>query len=132
ASDRLCERVGTYDIPAYRCDDGDVLALRSLALGAVRQLRDGIGPIFIECRTYRWCEHVGPHSDFDAGYRSPAEVEPWLKNDQVERLATLISSGKRAVIDAGIEQEITKAVQFAEASPFPAAEALYANVFAGA
>jgi TPP-dependent pyruvate/acetoin dehydrogenase alpha subunit len=81
ASDRLCERVETYDIPAYRCDDGDVLALRSLALGAVRRLRGGIGPIFIECRTYRWCEHVGPHSDFDAGYRSSAEMEPWLKND---------------------------------------------------
>lgn len=131
ATDKLCERVETYDIPAHRCDDGDVLKLRSLALNAVRRLRSGVGPIFIECRTYRWCEHVGPNSDFDAGYRSSAELEPWRKSDQVERLATLIAPEKRAVIDAGVEQDINQAIRFAEASPFPAAGALYANVFAG-
>jgi TPP-dependent pyruvate/acetoin dehydrogenase alpha subunit len=130
ATDKLCERVATYDIAAYRCDGGDVIELRSLALGAVHRLRNGIGPIFIECRTYRWREHVGPNSDFDAGYRSSAELEPWLKSDQVERLATLIAPEKRAMIDAGVEQDITQAVRFAEASPFPTAEALYANVFA--
>jgi TPP-dependent pyruvate/acetoin dehydrogenase alpha subunit len=132
ASDKLCERVETYDIPAHRCDDGDVLKLRSLALGAVRRLRSGAGPIFIECRTYRWCEHVGPNFDFEAGYRSSAEMEPWLKNDQVERLAALIAPEKQAKIDAGIEQDITQAIRFAETSPFPTPEALYANVFAGA
>ncbi len=131
ASDKLCERVGTYDIPAYRCDDGDVFKLRSLATGAVRQLRDGAGPIFIECRTCRWREHVGPNSDFDAGYRPRTEMEPWLENDQVIRLAALIPPGTRAEIDAGIEQDIAEAVAFAETSPFPTAEALYANVFAG-
>jgi len=131
ATGKLCQRVETYDIPAYRCDDGDVLKLRSLAAGAVRRLRGGSGPIFIECHTYRWCEHVGPNSDFDAGYRPFAEMEPWLKNDQVKRLAALIAPEQRAAIDAGIEQDIAAAVRFAETSPFPTAEALYANVFAG-
>jgi len=53
ATEKLCERVATYDIPAYRCDDGDVLKLRSLAIGAIARLRRGAGPVFIECRTYR-------------------------------------------------------------------------------
>ena len=131
ASDKLCERVETYDIPAYRCDDGDVLKLRSLATGAVQQLRGGAGPIFIACRTYRWREHVGPNSDFDAGYRPLTEMEPWLKNDQVKQLATLVPPEIRTEIDAGIEQDIAEAMRFAETSPFPTAEALYANVFAG-
>lgn len=131
ATDKLCERVETYDIPAYRCDDGSVLKLRSLATGAVQRLRDGAGPIFIECRTYRWCEHVGPNSDFDAGYRLSAELEPWLKNDQVKQLAALIAPEKLAKIDAGIEQDIAVAIRFAEASPLPPVEALYTNVFAG-
>lgn len=131
ASDRLCDRVETYDIPAFRCDDGDVLKLRSLAVAAVRRLRDGGGPVFIECRTYRWREHVGPNPDFDAGYRPSTELEPWLKNDQVARLAMRISPERRAEIDAGIEQAIAEAVEFAEASPFPTTKALCSNVFAG-
>ncbi len=132
ATHKLCERVATYDIPAYRCDDGDVLKLRSLAAAAVARLRDGAGPIFIECHVYRWREHVGPNADFDAGYRSVAEMTPWLKNDQVARLAALIAPEKRAVIEAEIERDISDAVRFAETSPFPTTEALYANVFASA
>jgi TPP-dependent pyruvate/acetoin dehydrogenase alpha subunit len=132
ATDKLCERVETYGIPAFRCDDGDVFKMRSLAAVAVEQLRCGAGPIFIECRTYRWCEHVGPDSDFDAGYRPLAEIEYWLKNDQVKRLAALIAPERRAEIESEIETDIAEAIRFAEASPFPAAEALHANVFAGA
>jgi len=132
ATEKLCERVATYDIPAYRCDDGDVLKLRSLAIGAIARLRRGAGPVFIECRTYRWREHVGPNTDFGAGYRPAAEMEPWLKKDEVMRLAALIAPERRVAIDAGIEQDIAEAVRFAELSPFPMAEALYANVFAGA
>jgi len=131
ATNRLCERVATYDIPTFQCDDGDVLKLRSLAAGAARQLRDGGGPIFIECRTYRWREHVGPNPDFDAGYRPSTEIEPWLKNDQVEALAARIPPEKRTEINAGIEQDIAEAIRFAETSPFPTTEALYSNVFAG-
>jgi pyruvate dehydrogenase E1 component alpha subunit len=132
ATDKLCERVETYGIPAYRCDDGDVLKLRSLAVGAVRRLRCGAGPIFIECRTYRWCEHVGPDSDFDTGYRPLEEMEFWVKNDQVERLAALITLERRAEIESEIEKDIHEAIRFGETSPFPAVETLYANVFAGA
>jgi TPP-dependent pyruvate/acetoin dehydrogenase alpha subunit len=131
ASDKLCDRVETYNIPAFRWDDGDVLKLRSLATGAVRRLRGGGGPAFIECRTYRWREHVGPNPDFDAGYRPSTEIEPWLKNDQVTALTMRIAPEKRAEIDAGIEQNIAEAVRFAETSPFPTTEALYSNVFAG-
>jgi pyruvate dehydrogenase E1 component alpha subunit len=131
ASNKLCERVETYGIPALRCIDGDVLALRSMATSAVRRLRGGGGPIFIECRTYRWREHVGPNPDFTAGYRSETEIEPWLENDQVQQLGAQIPAEQRAKIDAGIEQDIADAMQFAEISPFPTAEALYTNVFAG-
>jgi TPP-dependent pyruvate/acetoin dehydrogenase alpha subunit len=131
ATDRLCERVETYGIPAHRVDDGDVLALRALAGAAIAGMRAGEGPAFIECRTYRWREHVGPNEDYDAGYRSRGELAPWMAGDQVEKIGTKIPAATRAALDAAIEAEIADAVAFAETSPFPTAQALYTHVFAG-
>lgn len=131
ATQRLCERVGTYGIEAHRLEDSDVLKLRELCANAVARLRAGEGPIFIECQTYRWREHVGPNEDFDAGYRAHDDFEPWLKDDQVERVGAAIAPPRRAEIDADVEREIASAIEFAESSPFPQPEALYSNVFAG-
>jgi TPP-dependent pyruvate/acetoin dehydrogenase alpha subunit len=129
ATQRLCERVDTYGIPAYQIDNGDVIALRALAADAIARIRRGAGPIFLECRTYRWREHVGPNEDFDAGYRPRTEIAPWLENDQVERIAAMLAQEHRNEIDAGVEQEIADAVEFAESSPFPEIEALYTDVY---
>src|SRR5205085_1172988 len=85
ATDRLCERVVTYDIPATQFDDGDVLKLRAWAMEAVTRIRAQHGPMFAECRTYRWREHVGPGEDFEAGYRTRDDLQTWIENDQVAR-----------------------------------------------
>jgi pyruvate dehydrogenase E1 component alpha subunit len=130
ATQRLCERVETYGIPARCIEDGDVLRLREETATAIAALRRGEGPAFIECRTYRWLEHVGPNEDFDAGYRASAEREPWLQSDQLIKVGALISDDRRAAIDAEIETEIADAITFAETSPFPDVSALYTNVFA--
>jgi pyruvate dehydrogenase E1 component alpha subunit len=131
ATKRLCERVETYGIPAHRVDDGDVLKLRALAAEAIARARAGEGPVFIECRTYRWREHVGPNEDFDAGYRPRADLEPWLKEDPVEKIGARIPAERRAEMDAAIEEEIADALEFAEMSKFPTKDALFTNVFAG-
>jgi TPP-dependent pyruvate/acetoin dehydrogenase alpha subunit len=131
ATNRLCERVETYGMPAYQVDDGNVLKLRELAARAIEGLRRGEGPGFIECRTYRWREHVGPNEDFDQGYRAREDLNPWLKDDQVEYIGRMLSDERRAAIDSEIELAIDDAVAFAESSPFPCIEALHTNVFAG-
>jgi TPP-dependent pyruvate/acetoin dehydrogenase alpha subunit len=130
ATNRLCERVETYGIPAHQIDDGDVLKLRSLVASMVAGLRRGEGPAFIECNTYRWREHVGPNEDFDWGYRGRAELETWIEEDQMERVGGMIAPEHRAVLDADVEREISDALAFAESSSFPVPEALYTNVFA--
>jgi TPP-dependent pyruvate/acetoin dehydrogenase alpha subunit len=131
ATTRLCERVRTYGIPSYEVNDGDVFKLRKLAGEAIAGMRQGDGPTFIECQTYRWREHVGPNEDFDQGYRSRDDLKPWLKNDQVEFVGRMLSDERRAVLDSEIELEIEDAIEFAESSPFPVKKALYTNVFAG-
>jgi TPP-dependent pyruvate/acetoin dehydrogenase alpha subunit len=130
ATQRLCERVETYGIATRCIEDGDVLELREVTAGMVTRLRRGEGPQFIECRTYRWLEHVGPNEDYDAGYRARAELEPWLASDQIGRIGALITADTRQTIDKEIERDIKDAIAFAESSPFPDTSALYTNVFA--
>lgn len=130
ATERLCERVATYGMPADLVEDQDVFRLRALATERVAAMRAGGGPAFVECRTYRWREHVGPGEDYAAGYRSRDEVAPWQAADQVERVGALLDPEARAAIDAEIEREVEDAFAFAEASPFPEAEELHAHVYA--
>jgi TPP-dependent pyruvate/acetoin dehydrogenase alpha subunit len=130
ATQRLCERVETYGIPAHQIDDGDVLKLRDVAARALARIRRGEGPFFIECRTYRWREHVGPSEDFESGYRERTDLEPWLEADQVATVGARLASDRRAAIDAEIEREIADAIEFAETSPFPEISALHTDVFA--
>jgi pyruvate dehydrogenase E1 component alpha subunit len=132
ATRQLCERVATYGIATHHITDGDVLGIRAIAAQAIEPMRSGEGgPVFIECDTYRWREHVGPNEDFDAGYRPRNELEPWLANDQVPRIGAKLAAVRRDAIDGEIEREIAEAIAFAEASPFPAADALETHVFAG-
>jgi pyruvate dehydrogenase E1 component alpha subunit len=130
ATDRLCERVETYGIPATLIDDDDVLKMHAAASAAVDHVRSGKGPAFIEYHAYRLREHVGPNEDYNQGYRGEDEAALWRGRDQVARLADMIDADERTRIDAEIEVVIEQAVEFAENSPAPAAEELYSHVYA--
>jgi pyruvate dehydrogenase E1 component alpha subunit len=132
ATDRLCERVATFGIPAHKVTDSDVFQIRRIVADAVAQMRAGSGgPVFLECHTYRWREHVGPNEDFAAGYRERTELAPWMTNDQVERVGQLLDAPTRSQIDEAVEREVADAIQFAETSPDPDAEELGLHVYAG-
>jgi TPP-dependent pyruvate/acetoin dehydrogenase alpha subunit len=129
--DAICERVQTYGIPAYRVTDADVFKIRDIMAQALPKMRSGeYGPIFLECHTYRWKEHVGPANDYDAGYRSTDEQKPWVDNDQVPKVAAMLEPEDVRAIDAQVEKEVKAAIDFAEKSPFPAASELMTNVYA--
>jgi TPP-dependent pyruvate/acetoin dehydrogenase alpha subunit len=130
SNEDICGRVAAFGMPAHHVADGDVLAIRTAAADAVDRARSGEGPSFIECKMYRWREHVGPAEDFDQGYRSRSDAMPWMANDQVERIGRMLPANLRASVDAEIEQEIVEALEFAEKSPFPAAKELHTNVYA--
>ena len=126
----IVERARAYSMPAERVEDSDVLRIHHLVKEAIEEMRaEKSGPRFFECLTYRWKEHVGHHDDFDKGYRSISEAEPWFANDQVKRLAHLLEPRVREEIEAEVEAEIRAAFEFAERSPFPSEEELYTDVF---
>jgi len=130
ATEALCERVATYGIPTYEITDGNVFSIRDAADKAIREIRTGSGPQFMECKTYRWREHVGPNEDYDDGYRSRDDFQPWLEDDQVARTGEMMDKTDRDAIDADIEKQIADAVEFAEQSPWPEPEELFTHVFA--
>ncbi|NQU61148.1 MAG: thiamine pyrophosphate-dependent dehydrogenase E1 component subunit alpha [Rhodospirillales bacterium] len=130
ATDRLCERVETYGIPAKKLENDEVFALRAATEEAAAVIRNGDGPQFLECMTYRWREHVGPGEDYDDGYRSRAELEPWLAADQVAKTGDMLDDDARQTIDDEVESLIAAAIDFAEQSPWPEPEELFSHVFA--
>lgn len=130
ATNKLCERVRTYGIPATRFPDSDTLKIRDHVAKALPKMRAGGGPIFLECLTWRWREHVGPGEDYDAGFRSKSELAKWQKKDPVLLLGKKLDKATKAKIDSEIEAEIAASVKFAEDSPWPAAKELFTDVFA--
>lgn len=126
----ICERAQAFGMPAERLENDDVLCIYERVGAAVKALRNGqAGPFFFECMTYRWKEHVGPNDDYQLGYRTKEEAEPWIANDQVKRLAEMVDASKRRQIEQEVEAEIAQAFAFAEDSPFPDAPELYTDVF---
>ncbi len=128
-SDNIWERAKSYGMPAERIEDGDIFKIYEYTKKSVEALRRGSGPVFLECLTCRWKEHVGPNEDFHLGYRNREEVECWIANDQVARLRSLLENGVASAIETGVELEIEEAFRFAEESPFPTVEELYKDVF---
>lgn len=130
ALDNIYEKASAYGIPSRRIEDNDILEIYQAVRSAARKIREsGEGPVFFECRTYRWKEHVGPNEDYDQGYRSREELLPWKEKDQVERIGRMLDPETRRKIEKEVEEEIREAIEFAEKSPFPPAEELYTDLF---
>lgn len=114
----LTKKAAAYGITAEPVDGMDVLAVEAAARKAVSQIRAGAGPVFLECRTYRF----RAHSMYDPElYRTKTEVEEWKERDPI---ANLVSSLKQhdafsdAVLDhieRDVAKELDDAVAYAEA-----------------
>ena len=95
--------------------------------------REGNGPSLIEISTYRTLEHCGPNDDDDLGYRPKDEIAKFKDVDLIQNLEEMLglTTQEKQKIASEILEEISRAVDFAESSPFPTyAEAtgdVYAN-----
>jgi pyruvate dehydrogenase E1 component alpha subunit len=131
ATEQLCERVATYGIKTIKVTDPDVFKLRETMENVIADVRNNqTGPVFLEVSTYRWLEHVGPRDDHEDNYRCTEEYQRWKENDQIDRLAKMLDENVRQQIDNEVAAAIVSAQEFAEKSPYPAAEELYAHVYA--
>ena len=114
----LTRKAASYRVPAEAVDGMDVVAVEAAVARLASGVREGKGPAFLECRTYRF----RPHSMFDAQlYRDKAEVEAWKHRDPIDRfMKWAISTGGLhekdvAAAETQVAAEVEAAVAFAEA-----------------
>lgn len=129
----LCERVRAFKVEAKRVDGNDVHQVYLATQQAVAQLRSGRGPYFLECMTYRWREHVGPHFDHDLNrsYCTRAELEAWMEVCPIklsEQRLMQFGIARSAELDdwrVSTQKEVTSAIDRAKNAPWPDVSTLF-------
>jgi TPP-dependent pyruvate/acetoin dehydrogenase alpha subunit len=122
-----------FGIPSKTVDGMDVLAVRMAAQTAIARAREGNGPSFLVCNTYRYSgHHVGDKQD----YKDDEEAKAWRLKDPIERLSRLLMESDMAsaaaitALKQEIEQEVRIAVEVAKAAPLPTPDDLKVHLYA--
>jgi pyruvate dehydrogenase E1 component alpha subunit len=123
-------------IPTEEIDGQDVRLVYATALRMVERARQGQGPSFLLCTTYRYYgHHVG---DIQRSYyRSKAEEEYWkTQRDPLKLFAQWLSEQQLAdatvleAIEKRVQTEVEAGVEFALNAPYPDAKEVTQDVYA--
>jgi len=128
----LAKKAAAYMLRSESVDGMDVLAVEAAATQAADFIRSGKGPVFLECRTYRF----RAHSMYDPElYRTQAEVAEWKKRDPIPALTNALKAAGTfrdadfAALEKEIAAEIQDAVAYAEAGTLEPVEDLERFVY---
>jgi len=131
----VADRASGYGMPGVIVDGMDVIAVYEAAGEAISRARKGLGPTLLECKTYRFYDHVGVRG-MGLSYRSDEELKQWQERDPIGLFeARLLEQG---ILDRkGIEQvykkareEVQAGIRYAEESPEPDLSELLTDVYA--
>ena len=134
AIDEVVERAAAYGIPGTVVDGMNAVAVWDTAKKALKWTREGNGPSFVECKTYRYYNHHGVQT-LGVKYRSDEEVEEWRALDPIDHLEAKLLSENLMTEDEinkvreNIANEVETAVSFAESSPYPNPDELLNHVY---
>jgi pyruvate dehydrogenase E1 component alpha subunit len=129
---RMVDKAAAYGMKGKSVDGMNVMEVYKATAAAMKAVRAGKGPQFLEMITYRY---EGHSMGDPLRYRSKDEVEKWREDDAIGVLERhllaedLATQDDLEAIDAQVELEIEDAVKFAEKSPLPAPEELFTNIF---
>ena len=130
----VADRASGYGMPGVVVDGMDVMAVYEAAGEAIERARKGDGPTLVECKTYRYYDHVGIRG-MGMNYRTDEELEAWKKRDAIEsfenRLMQLGLMSKKQIkaVHDNVLKDIEEAITFANESPYPDASDLLDNVY---
>lgn len=125
-----------HGVCGFEADGNDVMEVYESMSRTIKDVRRGLGPAYVEYKTYRWREHCGPNFDNDLGYRTEAEYLAWRKRCPLEHFEGLlkkegiISEFEVKQMTQEIVTEIKEAFHFAISSPFPTEKELHNHLYA--
>ncbi len=129
----IAVRATSYAMKSLIADGMDFFDVYEKTGEALEHCRSGQGPVLLECKTYRFAGHfVGD----PLVYRSKEEAEDWIQNrDPLDNFeehvleASLVDVDDLRRIDLEVQEELTAAVEAAEAAPFPGLEEITTDVY---
>lgn len=129
----IADRAAAYDIPGVIVDGMDIMAVHEAATEAIARARGGQGPSLLECKTYRFYDHVG--RDFGILKRDEEEVAYWRARDPIVQWQKalvergLITEQEASSLREEIVQEMEDAIVWAEQGPDPEPADLWRDVY---
>jgi pyruvate dehydrogenase E1 component alpha subunit len=133
AAKRITRMPKAYHIASKSIDGNDVEAVYRAAGEAVALLREGRGPCFLECRTYRWHKHFLSNALEDL--RPKEELESWKKKCPVRKFEAkllrkeILTPSDIETINGKIVAQVDEAQAFAIESPYPQPEDALENIY---
>jgi len=130
--ERIADRAAAYGILGVTVDGNDVDQVYHAAKRAVTDIREGKGPVLLECQTYRWRGHM----EGDAGeYRTREEVESWKARCPIRKMSErliaegLITEKDHEQMQTESRDTVEQSLHFALASPEPDPRTIRTDVF---
>lgn len=130
--ERIADRAAAYGILGVTVDGNDVDQVYHAAKRAVADIREGKGPVLLECQTYRWRGHM----EGDAGeYRTREEVESWKARCPIRKMSErliaegLITEKDHEQMQTESRDAVEQALHFALESPEPDPRTIRTDVF---
>lgn len=126
------QKADGYGMKSAEVDGMDVMKVYEAAKEAIAFVRKESQPFFLEINTYRFRGHSMGDPE---RYRKQEEVKHWQENDPIGIFNKYLLEKKIATkkqldeIEARAEDEVNKAVEFAENSPEPTMDELFTNVY---
>ncbi len=117
-----------FDIQSRSLNGNDVIEVYEVVKQAVNECREGNGPVFLECKTYRLRGHVGPDDNIQGVHtdiRPVEEISDWLKKDPVSSYEKFLLDEKVVnrtelkKMKEDIHQKVEAAFKYALNSPYP-------------
>ena len=132
AVSEIRQKAEGYGMANARVDGMDVLKVHEAARKAIQLVRSSGQPFMLEVETYRYRGHSMGDPE---RYRTQEEVREWQASDPIGIFRAHLIEKKVAAqadldeIEARVDEEVQKAVEFAESSPEPAPEALWEDIY---
>ncbi|MFA7670180.1 MAG: thiamine pyrophosphate-dependent enzyme, partial [Burkholderiaceae bacterium] len=124
AEPRLSARGQAFNIPSWKVDGMDPLAVNLAMEQALQHMRAGKGPTIIEAEVYRYFHQNGGFPGSAFGYRSKEEEQAWRERDPLDALGKrmiargLITAEEIAALRQRIQASMNQAVTaLTEADP---------------